>query len=71
MGFILKLVVVVVIGLVGLKVFLPDRAEQAIEMISENTGFDAQKITEGVELATDIAKDGVELAKDKAIESVE
>ena len=71
MGLILKLSFVVVFILVALNIFLPDRAEEAIQIISENTGITEEKIIEGVELATDIAKDSVDLAKEKVTEVVE
>ena len=71
MGWILKLSFVVVVALALLNIFLPDRAEEAINMISENTGISEEKIAEGVELATDIVKDGAEIAKEKVTEITE
>ena len=68
MGWKLKLILIIVVVLVALNIFLPDRAEEAINMISENTGISEDKISNGVDLATDITKDGVELAKEKALE---
>ena len=68
MGIKLKIIFILVLGMVALSIFLPDRAEEAIEMISESTGISEDKISRGVEFATDVTKDSAELIKDKAVE---
>ena len=71
MGWKIKLILIIVTVLVALNIFMPDRANDAMDLISENTGISKEKIEDGVNLATDIAKDGADMAKDKASEVVD
>ena len=67
--FKIKLAAVVIIILVILNIFLPKREQQAVNMISDHTGIKNDKIQQGVDLATGVAKDASQLAKEKAIQS--
>ena len=67
-GFIVKIVIVVVVVLVGLNIFMPEKAMEAIEVISDTTGISEETITQNIDKATDIAIDGADMAKEKAQE---
>ena len=71
MGWTLKLLFIIISLLVVLNIFLPDRAEEAINMISENTGLNEDKIVDGINLASDIVKEKSELAKEKVDDNIE
>jgi hypothetical protein len=74
-SFIIKLVVLVVVVFIGLNIFMPEVASNAIDKISQTTGIDKDKINDNLNKATTIvidkADEMTDLAKDKIDEAKE
>ena len=66
-----KIILSIVVAVVLLNIFLPDRAEEVIEMISESTGISEEKIQQGVDIASDITKDTAEAVKESAEDALD
>jgi len=69
----LKIIVLLVLVLIGLKVFAPDVADKVIDKVSQSTGIEKEVINNNKNLdnATDITKEGINKALDKAKDSLE
>ena len=67
----LKVFLVIVAAVIALNIFLPDRAEDVIEMISDSTGISEEKIQQGLDIASDITKDTAEVIQETAEDALD
>ncbi len=65
-GTILKLTIFIVIVLVGLKIFMPEMADKAVNQISETTGVEKSIINDNLNKVTNIAIDKTNQLADDA-----
>ncbi|MCK5295198.1 MAG: hypothetical protein KAJ49_11125 [Arcobacteraceae bacterium] len=70
-GTLIKLAVLAIIIFVGLNIFNPEMADNAVNKISETTGIDKNTINNNLEKATNMALDGAEKLNDAAKEKIE
>jgi len=81
-GTIIKLVILAVAILVGLKIFAPNTADKVLDQISQTTGVEKNILDDSLNKATDITKDsankllnkaqdGLETAKDKIKDKID
>jgi len=59
-GTIIKLLLFVIVVLVGLKIFMPEMADKAVDTISKTTGVDKSVLEENLNKATDMTIDGAQ-----------
>ena len=71
MGIKTKIIVAIVAAVIALNIFLPDKAEEAIEMISGAIGISEDSIQQGVDLATDITTDTAEIIQDEVEDAID
>lgn len=70
-GTLVKLLVLVVVILVGLKVFAPDMYESTTDKISETTGVEKSFIDKNIDKAKDMAIEGADKLTDSAKDAIE
>jgi len=70
-GTIIKLIIIVVAILVGLKIFAPETADKVLDKISQTTGIEKNILDDSLNKATDITKDGANKLLDKAQDGLE
>lgn len=68
-GTLIKLALLTIVVLIGLKIFAPEVYEKTTNKISQTTGIDKNKIDSNIDKATDITIKGAEkftqIAKEK------
>lgn len=57
LGYIIRLVVLIVVVMIGINFFMPERADEIIASFSEVTNMEETKIKEGLDKATNFTED--------------
>jgi len=57
LGYVIRLVVLIVVVMIGINFFMPERASEIISSFSEATNMEEEKITEGLNKATNFTED--------------
>ncbi len=70
-SMIVKIAFLAIVILVGLKIFMPDVANDAVNKISTQTGIDKSIINDNLNKATSMAIDGADKLTDIAKEQID
>jgi len=57
LGYIIRLVFLVIVVMIGINIFMPERADEIISSFSDISNIEETKLTDGLNKATDFTQD--------------
>jgi len=57
LGYIIRLVFLIIVVMIGINIFMPERANEIISSFSAATNMEETKLKEGLDKATDFTQD--------------
>ena len=57
LGYIIRLVFLIIVVMIGINIFMPERANEIISSFSTATNMEETKLKEGLDKATDFTQD--------------
>lgn len=71
LGYIIKLVFLIIVTMIGLNIFMPERADEILSSFSEVTQIEEKTLKNGLDKVTGFTKDTLEEVSQKVTKDLE